>query len=74
LVDIAIDNKWLNENSILYALLNDTLISLKRQEEQFQRHGKLTKKKESHAPKGCDLAHLLLSGVVKLQTNAEKGL
>ena len=39
LVDIAIDNKWLSESSVLYALLTDTLKSIKLQEEQFARHG-----------------------------------
>ena len=50
LMDIAIQNEWLIENSVLCALLTDTLTSLKKQEEEFARHGKLTKneKKKPH--------------------------
>jgi len=42
-MDIALQSQWLTENSVLYALLTDTLTSLKWQEEEFARHGKLTK-------------------------------
>ena len=52
LMDIAITNQWLTENSVLYALLTDTLKSLKCQEEEFARHGKVTKKKQKPHPKG----------------------
>ena len=52
LMDIALKNQWFTENSVLYALLSDTLTSLKRQEEEFSRHGKLTKKKQKLHPKG----------------------
>ena len=44
LMDIALQNQWLTENSVLYALLTDTLTSLKRQEEEFLRHKNLTKR------------------------------
>lgn len=51
-MDIAIQNEWLIENSVLCALLTDTLTSLKKQEEEFARHGKLTKnEKKSHITK-----------------------
>ena len=52
LMDIAITNQWLTENSVLYALLTDTLKSLKCQEEEFARHGKVTKNKQKPHPKG----------------------
>ena len=47
LMAIAIENLWLAENSVLYALLTDTLTSLKKQEEEFAKHGKLTKNKKT---------------------------
>ena len=34
-MDIAIENQWLTENSVFYALLTDTLTSLKKQEEEI---------------------------------------
>lgn len=37
LMDIAIENQWLTENSVLYALLTDPLTSLKKQEEEFSK-------------------------------------
>ena len=43
-MDIALQNQWLTENSVLYAVLTDTLTSLKRQEEEFLRHKNLTKR------------------------------
>ena len=51
-MNIASQNQWLTENSVLYALLTDTLTSLKRQEEEFLRHGKLTKSNQKPHPKG----------------------
>ena len=51
LIDIALKNQWLTENSVLYALLTDTLTSLKRQEEEFPRHRKLTTNKQKPQPK-----------------------
>ena len=51
-MNIALQNQWLTENSVLYALLTDTLTSLKRQEEEFLRHGKLTKSNQKPHPKG----------------------
>lgn len=51
-MDIAIENQWLTENSVLYALLTDTLTSLKKQEEEFSKQGKLTKNKQKPHPKG----------------------
>ena len=50
-MDIALENKWLAENSVLYALLTDTLTSIKKQEEEYARQGKLTKNKQKPQPK-----------------------
>ena len=50
LMDIAIENKWLAENSVLYVLLTDTLKSLKKQEQEIARYGKWTKKWEKATP------------------------
>ena len=47
LMDIAIENHWLVENSVLYALLTNSLTSLKKQEEEFAKEGKLTKNKQT---------------------------
>ena len=47
LMDIAIENQWLTENSVFYALLTDTLTSLKKQEEDFSKQGKLTKNNQN---------------------------
>ena len=52
LMNIALQNQWLTENSVFYALLTDTLTSLKRQEEEFLRHGNLTKSNQKPHPKG----------------------
>ena len=52
LMDIAIENQWLAENSVLYALLIDTLTSLKKQEAEFAKHGNLTENKQKPHPKG----------------------
>ena len=52
LMDIAITNQWLTGNSVLYALLTDILKSSKCQEEEFPRHGKVTKNKQKPHPKG----------------------
>ena len=52
LMDIALQNQWLTENSVLYALLTDTLTSLKRQEEEFLRHENPTKGNKKPHPKG----------------------
>ena len=43
-MDIALQNQWLTENSVFYALLTDTFTSLKRQEEEFLRYKNLTKR------------------------------
>ena len=51
-MNIALQNQWLTENSVFYALLTDTLTSLKRQEEEFLRHGNLTKSNQKPHPKG----------------------
>ena len=51
LMDITIENQWLTENSVLYALLTDPLTSLKKQEEEFSNQGKLTKNKQKPHPK-----------------------
>ena len=52
LITIASQNQWLTENSVLYALLTDTLTSLKRQEEEFLWHANLTKSNQKLHPKG----------------------
>ena len=53
LVDTAVKEKWLNENSILYLLIMDALIGLKRQEKQFLKSdGKLTRGKKKPRVKG----------------------
>ena len=52
LMDIAIENHWLVEKSVLYALPTDTLTSLKKEEEEFAKQGKLTKNKQKPHPKG----------------------
>lgn len=49
-MDIALQNQWLNENSVRYAL-TDTLTSHKCQEKEFERHDKLTKNKQKPHPK-----------------------
>ena len=51
MIKTATQNQWLAENSVLYALLTDTLTSLKLQEEEFEKHGKLTKEKQKPRPK-----------------------
>ena len=51
-MNIASQNQWLTENSVLYALLTDTLTSLKRQEEEFLWHANLTKSNQKLHPKG----------------------
>ena len=60
LMDIAIENHWLVENSVLYALLTDTLTSLKKQEEEFAKQGKLTKNKQKPNPKGMRYKPLVI--------------
>ena len=52
LMNIALQNQWLTENCVFYALLTDTLTSLKRQKEEFLRHGNLTKSNQKPHPKG----------------------
>ena len=50
LMDIALENHWLVEKSVLYVLHTDTLTSLKKEEEEFAKQGKLTKKKQKPHP------------------------
>ena len=52
LMDIAIENHWLVEKSVLCALPTDTLTSLKKEEEEFAKEGQLTKNKQKPHPKG----------------------
>ena len=59
-MNIALQNQWLTENSVLYALLTDTLTSLKRQEEEFLRHGNLTKSNQKPHPKGMSYNPLVI--------------
>ena len=49
-MNIALQNQWLTENSVLYALLTDTLPSLKRQEEEFLWDANLTKSNQELHP------------------------
>ena len=65
LMNIAIENHWLVENSVFYGLLTDTLTSLKKQEEEFAKQGKLTKNKQKPHPRGMRYNPLvILSGAV----------
>ena len=66
LVDTAVKEKWLNENSILYLLIMDALIGLKRQEKQFLKSdGKLTRGKKKPRAKRRGTIIWLLNGAVR---------
>ena len=71
-MDIALKNQWFTENSVLYALLTDTLTSLKRQEEEFSRHGKLTKKKQKLHPKGMRYNSLVIKWSCMIASKCHK--
>jgi len=71
-MDIALQNQWLTENSVLYALLTDTLTSLKCQEEEFARHGKLTKNKQKPHPKGMTYNPLVIKWSCMIASKCHK--
>ena len=75
LVDTAVKEKWLNENSILYLLIMDALIGLKRQEKQFLKSdGKLTRGKKKPRVKGMRYHPLVVKWRCSLATKCrEKG-
>ena len=72
LMDIAIENHWLVENSVLYALLTDTLTSLKKQEEEFAKQGKLTKNKQKPHPKGMRYNPLVIKWSCMIASKCHK--
>ena len=72
LMDIAITNQWLTENLVLYALLTDTLKSLKCQEEEFSRHGKVTKNKQKPHPKGMRYNPLVIKWSCMIASKCRK--
>ena len=72
LMDIAIENQWLAENSVLYALLTDTLTSLKKREEEFAKHGKLTKTKRKPHPKGMRYNPLVIKWSCMIASKCHK--
>lgn len=69
LPDIAVKEEWLSENSVLYALLMDTLKSLKMQEEQYER----TKNKQKPHPKGMRFNPLVIKWSCKIANKCRKG-
>ena len=71
-MDTALENQWLSENSVLYALLTNTLTSLKRQEEEFLRHGKLTKSKQKPHPKGMRYNPLVIKWSCMIASKCHK--
>ena len=71
-MDIAIENHWLVENSVLYALLTDTLTSLKKQEEEFAKQGKLTKNKQKPHPKGMRYNPLVIKWSCMIASKCHK--
>ena len=75
LVDTAVKEKWLNENSILYLLIMDALIGLKRQEKQFLKSdGKLTRGKKKPRAKRRRYHPLVIKWCCSLATKCrEKG-
>lgn len=71
-MDIALQNQWLTENSVLCALLTDTLTSLKCQEEEFAMHGKLTKNKQKPHPKGMRYNPLVIKWSCMIASKCHK--
>ena len=71
-MDIAIENHWLVENSVLYALLTDTLTSLKKQEDEFAKQGKLTKNKQKPHPKGMRYNPLVIKWSCMIASKCHK--
>jgi len=71
-MDTALQNQWLTENSVLYALLTDTLTSLKCQEEEFARHGKLTKNKQKPHHKGMTYNPLVMKWSCTIASKCHK--
>lgn len=52
LIDTAVTDNLLTENSVLYVLLLDTVIGLQKQEREFIKSSKMTKnKKKNQEPK-----------------------
>ena len=72
LMDVAIENHWLVENSVLFALLTDTLTSLKKQEEEFAKQGKLTKNKQKPHPKGMRYNPLVIKWSCMIASKCHK--
>ena len=56
----------------MYALLTDTLKSIKIQEEQFARHGKQTKKRQKPHPKGMRFNPLVIKWSCKIASKCRK--
>ena len=75
LVDAAVEKNLLNQNSLLYLLLMDTLIGLDKQEKEFEKsNGKLTKNQKKPRAKGIRYHPLVIKWCCSLATKCkEKG-
>lgn len=72
LVDISIKENWLTENSVLYAVLTDTMKSLKLHDEQVKRNGKLTQSKTKPHPKGMRFSPVVIKWSCKIANKCRK--
>ena len=71
-MDIAIENHWLVEKSVLCALPIDTLTSLKKEEEEFAKQRKLTKNKQKPHPKGMRYNPLVIKRSCMIASKCHK--
>ncbi|CAH1796988.1 unnamed protein product, partial [Owenia fusiformis] len=73
MVDTAIANKWLSSDSILFHILQDSMLSLQRQETQFERSkGKLTKEKKKPRPKGMRYSPLTIKWCCRIANQCKE--